>query len=367
MSALAGAASGSCDPRWFGKDPSPATGGGHRPQPRRSPPAVPPLLQSKSPGTGLGIWLWLLPSPPPYLCPGCPPWVSDSVPRSLTGGLPYLSNRSLHSYPAGVCSDPSPVLELSPLLSGTVFIITAPETREAGSENRSASSRDPALLICFSPRLTPEAPVALPSPSHAACQAQPVDLSPPFQPWTGPWAGIYLHALPKADPSGCLPQGPGCSAARTGSLGSPLLCCRVCLKEHRLASLRIPGTGWAALGGHNHIVQSCRWQRDPQLREVPSGQRTVRSRDRDEERCQARQEDPASESFSGGSPSWMSFQTSQGLFPPLLAGWPHAGTGGLCSLGLGSAGTPEASFLCRTHHVPVSRRCKARTGWGALV
>lgn len=182
MSALAEAASRSCDHRWFGKDPSPATGGGHCPQTRRSPPVVPPsLLQSQTPGTGLGIWLWLLPSPPPYLCPGCPPWVSDSVPRSLTGGLPYLPNRSLHSYPAGVCSDPSPVLELSPLLSGTVFITTAPETREAGSENRVCQFQGPSspylLLLQTHPR----------SPSRSA---QPVTRCLPGS------AGGPLSSLP---------------------------------------------------------------------------------------------------------------------------------------------------------------------------
>ena len=135
-----------------------------------------------------------------------------------------------------------------------------------------------------------------------------------------PWVGIYLHTLPKAEPT--WPPSLGirllCCPRRFPGLPSPVL--PRLPKEHRLASLRIPGTGWAALGGHNHVTQSCRWQRDPQLREVPSGRGTVRSRDREEEGRQARQEDTASERFSGGSPSWMSFQTSWGLFSPLLAG-----------------------------------------------
>ena len=113
------------------------------------------LLQSTTPGTGLRIWLWLLPSPHPYLFPGRPPWVSDSVPRSLTGGLPYLPNRSLHSYPAGVCSDPSAVLELSPLLSGTVFVITAAETREAGSENQVCQFQGPSSPCLLLPQTHP--------------------------------------------------------------------------------------------------------------------------------------------------------------------------------------------------------------------
>ncbi|KAJ8783531.1 hypothetical protein J1605_009236 [Eschrichtius robustus] len=79
----------------------------------------------------------LLQWPPPPFCEAQPlaqAFASGSgscPPHPLTCALDALLG-----YPAGVCSDPSAVLELSPLLSGTVFIITAPETREAGSENQ---------------------------------------------------------------------------------------------------------------------------------------------------------------------------------------------------------------------------------------
>ena len=52
-------------------------------------------------------------------------WVSESVCGTLTGGLPYLCAQPLHSSPAGVPSDPLPVLEWFPVLAVT---LQRPET-----------------------------------------------------------------------------------------------------------------------------------------------------------------------------------------------------------------------------------------------
>lgn len=98
------------------------------------------------------------------LGPGRRPRVSGSLPRSLTLEEAFLAcplSPFLHSHPAGVSSEPSAVVELSPLLAGTVLIITASETREAPARTGSAGSGAPALPTCCSPRLAPRGPRGL--------------------------------------------------------------------------------------------------------------------------------------------------------------------------------------------------------------
>lgn len=121
----------------------------HCPQARRAPPAVSPLCPARthrSLGTRSAPYLPLFPGPWP---PSQGFWLTSKVPHQR----PFLP---AHSAPFFTATQLGPaVVELSPLLAGTVLIITASETREAPARTGPAGSGAPALPTCCSPRLAP--------------------------------------------------------------------------------------------------------------------------------------------------------------------------------------------------------------------
>lgn len=127
---------------------------GHCPRPRRDPPAVSLLCQVRT-HCSLGTCSAPLPASLPWALTALPRFMAHFQGPSPEVFLACPLSPFLHSHPAGVSRDPSAVLELTPLLAGTVLIITAPETREAPARTRSAGSRAPTLPTCCSPRLAP--------------------------------------------------------------------------------------------------------------------------------------------------------------------------------------------------------------------
>lgn len=215
-----------------------------------------------------------------------------------------------------------------------------------------------ALPVPGSPLSQPAPPPdsSLGSPSLAQpitpSGAQPVNLfGPPALAGPASRAGTgVLRHNPHVSPEWPPAPASGCSAAphRTPSAGLPNADPRDWL-----------GRAWRPLNGG---MRSCSWPQDPELKKA----RAVR----DSQAAEIWEEEGPVGRGSPGRPPLRGPQAQPlldaGLAGLGVEGQRPAGTGGICSLGLGSTLTPETSFLCRTRLAPVSGCLETRTGSGCI-